>query len=155
MMSTCCWLNLTIENSSILTKPDTLIYNSLVILHMKILLIIGHGSRIQSSNQEIQSLSENIANIPEHGFDKVEYAFLELAQPSIQEALMNCINQGAKEIVIMPFFLTAGRHVKEDIPNEIEKIEKTVSGVEIQTVPYFGSSRNMADQVLNHTMESA
>jgi sirohydrochlorin ferrochelatase len=41
---------------------------------------------------------------------------MELAKPSIGEAVRDCIAQGARAIVCVPCFLARGRHVTEDIP---------------------------------------
>jgi len=32
------------------------------------------------------------------------------------------VQQGASEVVIFPYFLAAGRHVEEDIPEEAAKV---------------------------------
>ena len=48
-------------------------------------------------------------------------AFLELAQPSIPDAIEHCITQGLQEICVIPLMFFAGRHVKEDIPRFIQE----------------------------------
>ena len=41
---------------------------------------------------------------------------MELAEPSIKTAFSRCVEQGATRIICHPYFLSRGRHVKEDIP---------------------------------------
>jgi sirohydrochlorin ferrochelatase len=43
-------------------------------------------------------------------------AFLELAPPSIPEALESAVRTGAREVVVIPLMLFPGRHAVHDIP---------------------------------------
>ena len=50
-------------------------------------------------------------------YEIVEPAHMELAEPSIATAYRKCVERGAKNIIICPFFLSRGKHWKEDIPS--------------------------------------
>jgi sirohydrochlorin ferrochelatase len=54
---------------------------------MKALLLVAHGSRRQASNVEVVALSAAIAREMKDDYPMVEAGFLELAEPSIPEAL--------------------------------------------------------------------
>ena len=41
---------------------------------------------------------------------------MELTEPSIAAAFGRCVEQGAQQVVIVPYFLAPGRHWNEDIP---------------------------------------
>jgi sirohydrochlorin ferrochelatase len=110
------------------------------------LLLIAHGSRLASSNDEIRTLTGNLRQISSP-FQLVECAFLEIAQPSICEGLRNLIANGAPTILVLPYFLSAGRHVTNDIPAEIAKIQLESPGVEIKIAPYFGATP-LIEQIL-------
>ena len=97
---------------------------------MKSLLVIAHGSRRESSNDEVRQLVKTISNQPDSGFDDVSAAFLELAEPSIPDGLEACIEQGGKEIIVFPYFLAAGRHVVEDIPAEVLPVTEKLRATE-------------------------
>jgi len=114
---------------------------------MKSLLIVAHGSRRQASNDEVRELSRRLTEL-EHEFDLVECAFLELAEPSIPAGLEQCIERGANEVVVMPYFLAAGRHVIEDIPAEIAPIETKYREVAIRITPHLGASHYMSGAIL-------
>ncbi len=82
-------------------------------------LIIAHGSREEEANQAFFKFLERFQkNFPHR---KVQGAFLELAKPSIPEAIETCIREGSTEIVVMPLMFFSGRHVKTDIPQFIEE----------------------------------
>lgn len=117
---------------------------------MKSLLIVAHGSRRQSSNDEVRELSRRLAG-DRHPFDFVECAFLELADPSIPQGLELCIARGAREVVVMPYFLAAGRHVIEDIPAEVAPIEQKYRDVIIRITPHLGASDFMSGAILGLT----
>lgn len=85
----------------------------------KALIVIAHGSREIASND---ALFDFLKRFRENYTDRlVQPAFLELAQPSIPEAIDLCAEQGIKDIVIVPLMFFPGRHVKKDIPEMIEK----------------------------------
>ena len=78
------------------------------------LLLIAHGSRRAEANAELVRLAELVqARRPG---DVVEIAYLELAPPSIPEGAAHCVaHAGVHEVRMVPFFLSPGRHVAEDL----------------------------------------
>lgn len=115
---------------------------------MKFLLLIAHGSRRQSANDEVSRLGERVAALADNDYDGVVTAFLEIAQPNIHQGVAECVAQGAEYIVAMPYFLAAGNHVKKDIPAELECAKAGTPGVEIEISQYLGASDAMAELVL-------
>ena len=41
---------------------------------------------------------------------------MELAQPSIGDAIQQLAQQGERDVVVVPYFLSPGRHITQDIP---------------------------------------
>jgi sirohydrochlorin ferrochelatase len=116
---------------------------------LKSLLIIAHGSRRQSSNEEVRKLVDRIKEDPQSGFDDVSAAFLELADPSIPDGLEACIARGAKKIVVFPYFLAAGRHVVEDIPEQVTPVKEKYPEVSISIAPHLGLAAAMPAMILD------
>ena len=75
-----------------------------------------------------------------NSYQTVASAFLEIAEPSIPDGLRALIASGADEITVVPYFLSAGRHVVEDIPAEVRKVTDDNPGVLIRVAPYLGTS---------------
>ncbi len=115
---------------------------------MRALVIVAHGSRRDSSNDEVRQLAQRVA-ATEHDYDHVSCAFLELAQPSIPEGIEQAIAQGAQEVVVMPYFLSAGRHVVSDIPAEVALAADKYQHIEVKIAPYLGASEQMVELVLS------
>lgn len=116
---------------------------------MKALLIIAHGSRKAESNQETESLTSKLKN-KLNDFDLVAHAFLELAKPDIATGINSLIENGAKHIVVLPYFLANGNHVARDIPDEIAIIEQQASDIQIEMLPHIGSSDSIVDLAVQH-----
>ena len=114
------------------------------------LLLVAHGSRRAASNDEIRELAERLASSRENPFDRVEAAFLELAQPSIPEGIEYCIQHGAAEVLVFPYFLSAGRHVAEDIPAEVKIAQKQYPDVKVTVADYLGIAAGMPGMIFNH-----
>lgn len=110
---------------------------------MKQLLIVAHGSRKESSNNEIRSLSEKVSGELSSNVNKVSVAFLELASPSIQEGIDDCFNSGVEEIIVLPYFLAGGNHVLEDIPREIRQALNNWPEKNITILPHIGANEGM------------
>ncbi len=117
---------------------------------MKSLLLVAHGSRREASNDEIRALTERLRAVA-GTFDHLACAFLELAEPSIPDGLRKSISSGASVVVVLPYFLSAGRHVVRDIPAEIELVQKEYPSVDIHLAPYLGA----AEGVVGLLMEQA
>ena len=107
---------------------------------MKTLLIVAHGSRRSAANEEIQQLTQTVASRSGDRFEQVECAFLELADPSIQQGIDALVASGATSILVLPYFLAQGAHVASDIPQALEQCKQNHPEIEITMTPYLGSS---------------
>jgi sirohydrochlorin ferrochelatase len=116
---------------------------------MKFLLLIAHGSRRQNANEEIRQLAQRVAALESNDYDGVVTAFLELAEPDIQQGIARCVEQGADSIVVVPYFLASGNHVNKDIPAEIACARAGMPQVQIELAQYIGASDTMAALVLD------
>ncbi|HEX2909792.1 MAG TPA: CbiX/SirB N-terminal domain-containing protein [Chloroflexia bacterium] len=116
------------------------------------ILLLGHGSRAPEANTGMYQVA---ADLQETGnYLKVECAFLELNSPDIPQGLTNCREAGAQEIIVIPFFLHLGRHVKEDLPRIIGEWQRSAPGVKVITGQPFGYSRKLVELVEERIAEA-
>ena len=108
---------------------------------MKSLLLIAHGSRRETSNDEVRLLAQRLREDGGFGFDDVRAAFLEIAEPSIPDALAACVADGAREIAVFPYFLAAGRHVATDIPELVEPFSRAHPQIRVSVTAHLGASQ--------------
>ncbi len=118
---------------------------------MKHLLVVAHGSRRAASNDEVRTLCQQLKQL-DNPFVEISCAFLELAEPSIPQGLQGLIDNGATEIVVMPYFLSAGRHVTADIPAEIDPIRQQFPQVKISIAPYLGAAEQIGALLLQQAV---
>lgn len=109
--------------------------------------MIAHGSRRQASNDEVRVLTGQVQTLLGGAFSQVDCCFLELASPSIGEAVDACVAGGAREIVLVPYFLSAGNHVHADIPAAVDDARARHAGVPMELRPYLGSAPGIAELV--------
>ncbi|MGB2247847.1 MAG: sirohydrochlorin chelatase [Alcanivorax sediminis] len=119
----------------------------------KALLIMAHGSRSETANDEFRALVEKVAESA-HGrgqeYVAVIPCFLELAQPSLIEAIQQLEHQPVKTVQLYPLFFNKGKHVGRDIPAQIEEARERFPGMRVEQLDYFGNSPGLADFVLSH-----
>lgn len=93
------------------------------------ILLMGHGSRVPEANKALYSIAEMVK--ASSGCSIVEVSFREQHAPNIQKGIDACVAQGAGRIVLYPYFLFAGAHVLEDLPEEMEQAAARYPGLEM------------------------
>ncbi|MFT6029930.1 MAG: sirohydrochlorin ferrochelatase [Oleiphilaceae bacterium] len=106
---------------------------------VKALVVVAHGSRLAASNEEVGELACHLAGLVVEEFPIVGVGFLELAEPLIPESLEKVIEQGATEICVFPYFLSSGRHVVTDVPNEVKTVQEKYPDLQINILTYLGA----------------
>ena len=117
-------------------------------LQSKTLIIVAHGSRKNSSNEEVTALGQELKSLVGNEYSAVATSFLEFASPTLEQSIISAIDGGMKEIVILPYFLAAGKHVTHDIPQIVEKFKTMYPTIEITLKQHLGSSPAMAKLLL-------
>lgn len=118
------------------------------------LILVAHGSRKASSNEEVKSLTEKLEALVGQKYAMVTTAFLEFTEPSLEEGMLSCIEKGAREIVILPYFLASGNHVTRDIPEAVQKIEASHPQVKITLKEHIGSASGMVSLLSDMAVNS-
>lgn len=115
---------------------------------MKALLLIAHGSNRQFSNDEIRNLTYRLKDKMQTHFDYIECVFLEIAEPSIADGIQRCVAEGMDEIVLLPYFLSAGKHIAVDIPEIMEAQRNRYPHINMHLRDYLGKRPEMEDLLM-------
>jgi hypothetical protein len=116
-------------------------------------LLIAHGSRRAEANADLVDLA---TLVQERGVYKtVEIAYLELCEPTIPQGVSHCVQQGAKIILMMPYFLSAGSHVVEDLERYQQEAAERFPDVRFQLCPPLGLDPLMVDLVMTRIAEGS
>lgn len=119
---------------------------------MRGIVLIDHGSREPAANDQLERLAELVATrLPDH---RVRAAHMELAGPTLAEAVDALVAEGASEIAIHPFFVAPGRHVREDIPRLVAQVQARHLGVTIRVTEPLGLHPSVVDAVLARLSET-
>jgi len=116
---------------------------------MENIILIGHGSpKKDANNIEIAGRLLHSAIHPNCNNDCVKVAYLQFAEPDIKNAIKDCVDAGAKKIIIHPYFLSNGMHVTKDIPEIIKEAEKAYPDREFIYTEPLGIHEKLLDVVM-------
>ena len=98
------------------------------------ILLVGHGSREQSGNDEILAFAEQWRT-RQPGW-RIEVCFIEFSEITMSEGLRRAA-QGAKRVLVLPLILNAAGHVKMDIPQAIDGARLKFPQVQFLYAPHL------------------
>lgn len=113
----------------------------------KAVLYVFHGSRLKEAKEEAITFFNHCQQ--KSPFSIQHYAFLELADPSIEVSVKQCVEAGATEIAVVPILLFAAGHAKKDIPAIIQKLKEQYPSVHL----YYGKPLGVNESMVNTVVE--
>lgn len=113
---------------------------------MKSVLLIAHGSRKNQTIDEFYGVVNIVKNmLPDL---RIEGTFMSCRETNIESKLMELVDYGATEIIIVPYFLFSGNHVKNTIPFQVEKFLHEHTKVKITYKEPFGIDKRLAEMIV-------
>ena len=110
------------------------------------LLLIDHGSRRAESNATLACIAALVES--RLGDDTiVAIAHMDLAEPTVENAMASCVARGAGEVIARPFMLADGRHASSDIPAMVRTAAEAL-GIPYRVTGPLGAHGLLADIVL-------
>lgn len=115
--------------------------------------IFAHGSAIESANDAVREVVRQFAALS--AFDLVEPSFLELGKPDLAGAVEKLVQRGATRVVVVPYFLTLGKHLQRDLPRIVSEIESIHPGVTITVTAPLDGHPALPQILLDRAQEAA
>ena len=115
------------------------------------LLLIAHGSRQPDANADLVYVVEQLRR---RGRAVVEASYLELANPNIEEGGARCVAAGAKCVLLLPYFLSAGVHVLRDLTAARDRLAARFPDVEFCLAEPLGRHPLLLDVVMDRAREA-
>ncbi len=116
---------------------------------MENIILIGHGSpKKEANNIDLIGRLLHHAIHPECESGCVKVAYLQFAAPDIMTTIKECVDDGAKKIILHPFFLSSGMHVTKDIPEMISEARGTYPAVEFVYTEPLGVHEKLVQVVI-------
>ena len=102
----------------------------------KAVLLIAHGSRRPEANADLAFVADRMA--ARGRYPIVQVSYLELAEPSIPDGGALCVGRGATEVILLPYFLSPGVHVHEDMTAARDELAGRFPGVAFRLAEPLG-----------------
>jgi sirohydrochlorin ferrochelatase len=115
-------------------------------------IILFHGSREERAAEAADRIVAAVT--ARGGYDVIERAFLQYAQPDLPAAVERCVQQGAGRIVVVPFFMQTGTHVTSDVPRVLREFCARHPGVTVAVSDAVGTHPLMAEIVADLVRKS-
>jgi sirohydrochlorin ferrochelatase len=113
--------------------------------------LIAHGSRHADANADLVHVATALAQREQV---IVETAYLELAEPGIDASGARCVERGARRVVMLPYFLSAGVHVRRDLTRAREQLSERFPDVEFRLAEPLGRHPLLLDVVADRLREA-
>lgn len=85
------------------------------------ILLIGHGSQDPEGAEGFRQMAKAMAERMREREERVDYCFLEFAEPDIQTEVDRLTHQGVSRITAVPVMLLDAGHAMADIPAELAR----------------------------------
>jgi sirohydrochlorin ferrochelatase len=113
------------------------------------ILIIGHGSSDKSAREAFLYTVRRIGPY----YRSVSFSFLELDEPGIGTAIVNVVSQRPKNLIIVPYFLHKGAHIKHDVSKEVRLALDRVSFDNAFISRHLGVDEKLIQLILHRAKE--
>lgn len=112
-------------------------------------LIIGHGSKDPNARSSLKYVADGLEPL----YRNVNYCFLEIEEPNIQQGIDACTKNNPDFLVVVPYFLHKGAHVKRDIYEDLNPAIANSVIKKIFLSEHLGIDDKMVDLVLERARE--
>lgn len=103
---------------------------------MKAIILFGHGARDGRWREPFDRLAQLWR--AQHADAPVELAFLEMMQPTLEDAVASLVSQGATQITVVPVFFGQGGHLRNDFPVLLDACKAKFPEVALSATPAVG-----------------
>lgn len=100
------------------------------------LVLFAHGSRDPNWRAPFEQLRRDL--IEDLGEAAVRLCYLEFEPPGLDEVLAEAAEDQVERVRILPLFIAAGKHVREDLPNLVEQATRAHPAMAIELLPTLG-----------------
>jgi sirohydrochlorin cobaltochelatase len=114
---------------------------------MKAIILFGHGARDPRWREPFDRLASLWS--AQHAGTPVELAFLEMMQPSLDEAVASLSAQGATQITVVPVFFGQGGHLRNDFPVLLDSCREKFPQITLSTTPAVGEDLAVLQAIID------
>jgi sirohydrochlorin ferrochelatase len=116
-------------------------------------IVFAHGSSVESANQAVRDVTRELSRCA--GMEIAEAAFLEGGQPDLAGAVQKLADRDIRHMVVIPYFLTLGLHLRRDLPRLVESVKRSHPGVHIEVREPLDGHPALIAALLDRAQETA
>jgi len=116
-------------------------------------VLIAHGSRDALWRSPIEAVRARVQALLPHCM--VRCAYLELCPPDVAQVVAELVTSAATRITLLPLFLGAGRHVREDLPRQVQALAVAYPHVQLHLCPPVGEDERLIALLAHMAQEVA
>ena len=106
-------------------------------------LVVAHGSRARETEETLVSILEVVKEKMPTAI--IEHAFMEFSDKTLESGIASLVAKNVSEIKVVPYFLFAGIHLKEDIPAMLNECVAKHRGIKWSMEEPLGFDRRLAE----------
>src|SRR5512141_266973 len=114
-------------------------------------ILIGHGSRAAGADEDMERIAETLRST-DGGI--VELCRMGGRGTPFAEVFETCVRRGAQEIIVIPYFLHFGVHLRQDIPEMLREAVTKYPEVRLVLGRHLGYDDSLAALVQKRLGES-
>lgn len=108
------------------------------------ILVVGHGSRVPQAGAEF---AQFVAALAQRFDSPLHACFLELAKPNMDAGFAAAVSDAGPggEVLVLPLFLEAAGHVKNDVAAAVRRARAQFTGVRFRYGTALGPHANLVE----------
>jgi sirohydrochlorin cobaltochelatase len=111
------------------------------------LILFAHGARDPRWAEPFEAIrAALLAAAPQR---RVELAYLEFMQPTLEQAATRLYTEGVREARVVPLFLATGGHLRNDLPKIVARIDAQHPGLKLDVRAPMGESPEMRQAIVD------
>ena len=114
---------------------------------MKAIILFGHGARDIRWREPFDTLASLWR--AQHTGIPVELAFLEMMQPSLEEAVRSLSLQGVTQIIVVPVFFGQGGHLRNDFPVLLKECQAKFPQITLSATSAVGEDQAVLQAIVD------
>ena len=96
-------------------------------MHKRHIILLAHGSRNEHWQTHLESGVDQLSHKLDAQQLGISLAHMELASPTLHEEVLRNRALGAEHFYIYPLFFASGKHLQEDVPAQLARIQQDVT----------------------------
>ena len=115
------------------------------------IILFAHGSPVEEANRGVHELAAQVEAAGPYNY--VRAAFLDGGQPDLGTAVEEAAAAGFERLIVIPYFLTVGLHLRRDLPKLIAAAREKHPHLEIAVGQSLEDHPRMPSIILGRVRE--